>query len=123
MASILLVDDDDGFRTMLSEGLRRADYQVLEASDGQEGIKLYGIHPTDLVITDLVMPGREGLDMILELKRLYPGSKIIAISGGTLPGSETNLNMAKAFGARRVLTKPFSHGEILEAISQVLQEA
>ena len=68
------------------------------------------------------MPNIEGLDMILGLKRLYSGAKIIAISGGALPGSENNLKMAKFFGAKRVLGKPLSHREILEAVSQVLQE-
>jgi len=70
MASILLVDEDDPFRTMLREVLTHAGYQVQEASDGQKAIELYQGQPTDLVITDLVMPEKEGLEMIVELKRL-----------------------------------------------------
>ena len=121
MASILLVDDDDQFRTMLSEVLTRAGYQVQEASDGRQAITLYASQPTDLVVTDLVMPEKEGLEMIVEFKRLYPEGRIIAISGGGRCGSEENMKMAKALGAQRVLAKPFLHQEILDAVSQVLQ--
>ena len=121
MATILLVDDDDRFRAMLSEVLMLAGYKVQEAFDGQHAIRLYRSHPTDLVITDLVMPEKEGLEMILELKRLYPAVKIIAISGGRRQGGQDYLTLAGALGAQRVLAKPFSHREILEAVSQVLQ--
>ena len=79
--SILLVDDDNQFRAMLNEALTGEGYQVQEASDGGQAIKLYESNPTDLVITDLVMPEKEGLEMIVEIKRLFPGVKIIAISG------------------------------------------
>jgi CheY-like chemotaxis protein len=118
--SILLVDDDDQFRTMLSEALSDEGYQVQEASDGREALKLYESQPTDLVITDLVMPGKEGLELIVEIKQLYSGVKIIAMSGGGRGSSEDYLKMARAFGAHRVLAKPFAHREILDAISQVL---
>jgi CheY-like chemotaxis protein len=120
--SILLVDDDNQFRTMLSEALSGEGYQMQEASDGRQAIKLYASQPTDLVITDLVMQGKEGLETIVEMKRLYPGVKIIAISGGGRGSSQDYLKMAEAFGARRVLAKPFSHRQILEAINQVLDE-
>jgi len=118
--SILLVDDDDHFRTMLSEALTDEGHQVQEASDGKQALELYALRPTDLVITDLVMPEKEGLEMIVEIKRLHAGVKIIAISGGGRGNSPSYLKMAKAFGAQLVLAKPFSHREILDAISQVL---
>ena len=118
--SILLIDDDDQIRAMLCEALTGEGYQVQEASDGRQGIKLYENHPADIVITDLVMPGKEGLEMIVEIKKLDSKVKIIAISGGGRGVSQNYLKMAKAFGAQRVLAKPFSHAEMLEAISQVL---
>ena len=118
--NILLVDDDAPFRAMLSEALTGEGFLVREASDGLQGIKHYAEQPTDLVITDLVMPGKEGLEMIVEMKRLHSGVKIIAISGGGRGSSQNYLKMAKAFGAQIVLAKPFSHREILEAIRQVL---
>ena len=119
--SILLVDDDDQFRAMLNEALTGEGYQVVEARDGRQALALYASKPTDLVITDLVMPEKEGLEMIVEMKRLHAGVKIIAISGGGRSSSQNYLKMAKAFGAQIVLAKPFSHREILEAISQVLE--
>lgn len=119
--SILLVDDDEQFRVMLSEALIGEGFLVREASDGFQGLKHYAEQPTDLVITDLVMPEKEGLEMIVEIKQLDSEVKIIAMSGGGRGSSQNYLKMAKAFGAQLVLAKPFSHHEILEAISQVLE--
>jgi YesN/AraC family two-component response regulator len=106
---------------MLNELLTGEEFEVREASDGRQAIKLYTEQSTDIVITDLVMPGKEGLEMIVEMKRLHAGAKIIAISGGGRNSSQNYLKMAKAFGAQIVLAKPFSHREILEAITQVLE--
>ena len=121
MTSILLVDDDEQFRSMLSESLRLAGYEVTEARDGREGIKLYRDHPGDLIITDLIMPEKEGLETIQEFRRNYPEVKIIAISGGSRNGSVDYLKIAKAFGALQVLAKPFPRQRILEVITQVLE--
>ena len=121
MPSILIVDDDEQFRSMLREVLAHAGYQVLEAANGAKAIKLYETHPTDLVITDLIMPEKDGLEMILEFKRLSFAAKIIAVSGAGGHGSQDYLRIAKALGAARVLPKPFSTQEILETVSQVLQ--
>jgi CheY-like chemotaxis protein len=120
--SILLVDDDEQFRSMLNEALTDDGYEVVAASNGQQALRLYAAQPTDLVITDLVMPEKEGLEMITEIKRLYPEVKIIAISGGGRSGAKHNyLQLAKAFGAQRTLAKPFLHHEMLEAITHVLE--
>ena len=121
--SILLVDDDEQFRMMLSEALTGEGFLVREASDGRQGIKHYAEGPTDLVITDLVMPEKEGLEMIVEIKQLHPEVKIIAMSGGGRGSAQNYLKMAKAFGAQLVLAKPFSHSEILTAVTQVLNQA
>ena len=120
MATILLVDDDEQYRSMLSEVLYRADYEVYEARDGNEALKIYREWPTDLVITDLIMPGKEGLETIQELRRSNPEVRIIAISGGGRVGPENYLQYAAEFGAQRILAKPFSHRELLDAINQVL---
>jgi CheY-like chemotaxis protein len=122
MASILLVDDDEQFRTMLSVVLRRAGYEVRVAIDGIEACNFYRSHPTDLIITDLIMPEKEGLEMIRELRKDYPQAKIIAMSGGGRTGTMNCLEVARAFGAQQVLEKPFPHQEILEAIRRVLGE-
>jgi CheY-like chemotaxis protein len=122
MASILLVDDDDLFLAMLSAVLTRAGHQVRVAFDGQRALKLYSSQPTDLVITDLVMPEKEGLELIGELRRLNPHAKIIAVSGAGPNVLKDYLKVAKVLGAKRVLGKPFSESEILNAVSEVLQE-
>lgn len=120
MATILLVDDDEQFRTMLGLVLIRAGYEVREACNGSEAISLYQNSQTDLVITDLIMPDKEGLELIREIHHKHPGAKIIAMSGGGRNGVANYLRVAQAFGARRVLDKPFSHQEMLDAISDVL---
>jgi CheY-like chemotaxis protein len=121
MKSILLVDDDEQFRTMLTEVLERAGYQVFAVADGNEAVKQYQHHQTDLVITDIIMPEKEGLEMITELRHLHPDAKIVAISGGGRGNAQDYLKMAAAFGADRVLAKPFSNREVLETINSVLE--
>jgi CheY-like chemotaxis protein len=121
MASILLVDDDEQFRSMLCESLKRAGYEVTEARDGSEGLRLYRDHSADLIITDLIMPEKEGLETIEEFRRNHPAVKIIAISGGSRHGPFDYLKMAKALGARQVLAKPFTRQEMLDAVIQVLE--
>ena len=121
MASILLVDDDDEFLAMLSGALTGAGHRVTVAFDGQQAVNLYKKRPTDLVITDLVMPGKEGIELIRELKRFDPEAKIIAVSGAGINALGEYLAMAKLLGAQRVLSKPFSETEILEAVTKLLE--
>src|SRR6476660_8930286 len=118
MASILLVDDDEQFRTMLSVVLRRAGYEVQVAIDGIEASSFYRNHPTDLIITDLIMPEKDGLEIIRELRKEYPQAKIIAMSGGGRTGTANYLKVARAFGAQQMLEKPFPHQEMLDAIRE-----
>ena len=121
MASILLVEDDEQLRPLLRLVLERGGHQVVEAGNGKEALEIYLRKPTDLVVTDLVMPDKEGLETILELRRIYPDVKIIAMSGGgRTGGTEGYLDLAKKFGANHILTKPFSNQEILEGIQMVV---
>lgn len=122
MASILLVDDDEQFRTMLSEVLKRAGHDVQEACNGSEATRMYRSHRTDLVITDLIMPDKEGLETIREIRQNDPGVRIIAMSGGGRNGNIDYLRMASMFGAQQVVDKPFAHREILEAVRRLLEE-
>ncbi len=100
--------------------LKRAGHEVVEASDGIEGIRIYREEQPQLVITDIVMPKKEGLETILDLRREEPQVKIIAISGGGRIGPESYLDIAEGFGANRILTKPFNNKELLEAIHDLL---
>ncbi len=123
MPRILLIDDDEPFRNMLHKILERAGYEVQPAADGKQALELFRQQQPDLIITDLVMPEKEGLETILELRREAPNAKIIAMSGGARMNPRTSLAMAEKFGARKTLSKPFSHQEILDAVSDVLNEA
>lgn len=123
MSRILLVDDDDeDFRNMLHKTLERAGYDVDPASNGKFVLEMYRQHPCDLILTDLVMPEKEGLETITEVRRFNPRVKIIAMSGGGRSGPRGYLDIAKKLGARRTLAKPFSQQEILDAIAEVLAE-
>jgi len=120
MALILIIDDDTEIREVLRQILERAGYEVMEASDGREGINLYRERQADLIITDIVMPKKDGLETITDLKVEFPGSKIIAISGGGRLDPKPYLELAEGFGADRLLTKPFGHEELLEAVQALL---
>jgi CheY-like chemotaxis protein len=121
MVHILLIDDDDQFRTMLRQLMERNGYEVTEASGGKEGIRLYRENPKDLVITDLIMPGKDGIETIRELKKEFPDVKVIAVSGGGRLGPQDYLHLAKMLGARRTLTKPINLTELLNAIEEILE--
>ena len=120
MPSILLVDDDEQMRNLLSEILRRAGHEVEVARDGQEATELYHQRLPDLVVTDLVMPRKEGLEMIMELCRSCPQIRIIAMSGGGKMDPTPLLRAASIFGAQRILHKPFSPEEFMQAVSESL---
>ncbi|MBW2615125.1 MAG: response regulator [Deltaproteobacteria bacterium] len=120
MALILIIDDETEIREVLRQILERAGYEVMEASDGREGINLYRERQADLIITDIVMPKKDGLETITDLRIEFPGSKIIAISGGGRLDPKPYLELAEGFGADRLLTKPFGHEELLEAVQDLL---
>ena len=120
MAKILIIDDESEIRAMLRQMLEREEFEVMDASDGKEGIRLYQENPADLVITDIVMPEKEGLETIMDLKKSYPDVKIIAISGGRKIGPGEYLKLAERFGAIKTLTKPVRKEKLLKAIREVL---
>ena len=119
--SILVIDDDEPIRELLWTMLEREGYRVLEAPDGDEGLKQFTETPTDLVITDLIMPGKEGIETIRDLRRKFSGVKIIAVSGGGRIGPDSYLKMAKGVGALRTLSKPFDRTILLKAVEEVIQ--
>ena len=122
MARILVIDDEYPVRAMLKKVLTEAGYEVIDASNGKVGIDRYRQDPTDLVITDLFMPEKEGLETIQELKREYPEVKIIAISGGGTTTKYNFLPCARALGALRTFPKPFDVHELLKAVKGLLGE-
>lgn len=121
MTKILIIDDDNEFREMLHEMVEREGYIVYSAPDGAEGIKIHNREKPGLVIIDIIMPEKEGLETILELKKNAPDLKIIAISGGGRSHPGDYLRTAKHFGADRTLAKPFTKDDLLNSISDVLK--
>ena len=120
MVRILLIDDDDDFRTVLRTALKQDGYVVEEARNGQEGSQRYRTAPADLVIIDLLMPEQEGLETIRALRQEFSEVKIIAISGGT--GRLNFLPLARMFGALRTLQKPFTLQELQEVVREVVRQ-
>lgn len=122
MKSILVIDDNIYVRSLLREMLELANYDVTEAPNGEVGARLFRQAPVDLVITDIFMPEKEGLETIRELRRDFPEVKIIAISGGGSRGDLAFLPTAKKLGAHYTFAKPFEMDEMLAAVHELLDE-
>ncbi len=115
MARILIIDDEPNLRSMLRRMLHQAGHQVSEAGNGAEGIDSYERDPPDLIITDIFMPEKDGIETIIALHRADPDLPIIAISGAT-----DFLGSAEKLGARHTLAKPFRGDQLLNAVSESL---
>jgi DNA-binding response OmpR family regulator len=120
MAHVLVIDDEAPIRALVRQILEAEGYQVSEAADGAAGITLLRTLPVALLITDIFMPGQEGIQTILEVRRHFPQVKLLAISGGTKKMTMDPLPTARALGAHGTLAKPFTPQELLAAVSAVL---
>ena len=116
MKRILVVDDEVQIRTMLTQMLEQDGYIVHTAENGEEGLAMVGRHSFDLVVTDMIMPVKDGLKFIMELTRDYPDLKILAISGGGAIKAERYLTMAGYLGDIATLEKPFKRDTFLELV-------
>ncbi len=117
---VLVIDDDTEIREMIRKMLINENYKVVEAINGMEAFKILDNKlKIDIVITDIIMPEKEGLETIRELKKDYPHIKILAISGGGKGSAQNYLSMAKAMGANLTLSKPFSLQELLESVRKL----
>jgi len=122
MARILLVDDDEDFRCLLLSILAGENNSVVCAANGVEAIEHFRAQSFDLVITDLVMPEKEGIETIIELRKTHPRVRIIAMTGGSA-NAAIYLQLADSFGVSRTLTKPFTRSDLLAAVASVLMAA
>ena len=120
MTRILVIDDEELARFTIREILETADFEVDEAENGRVGIDKQKAAPFDLIITDIIMPEKEGVETIIDLKQEFPDLKIIAISGGGRTRNLDFLKLSERFGAGKILAKPFTEGQLLEAVNDVL---
>lgn len=121
MARILLVDDNQDLLMAMTACLEDTGHLTTQATNGNDALRLVDSSHFDLVITDIVMPEKEGIETILELRQLFPLIKIIAMSGGDAAHPQTNLHMAQLLGAYTTLNKPFTGDQLKSAISTALQ--
>lgn len=118
MANILIVDDDETDRLGLSSILEQAGHEVHSATDGDEALRAYVSERFHVVVTDIVMPGRDGLMLTSALKQIDPAAEIIAVSGK----SQSQLEASRMFGARAILSKPVDGAELVRAVGDILGE-
>jgi DNA-binding response OmpR family regulator len=122
MAHILVIDDDDLTQEMVKIILNRRGHTVAQARDGKEGLRAFKAAPTEVVVTDIVMPEQDGLTIIRELRQICARVGIVAISGGSkFWTSEELLPFASKFGARHVLQKPFTESQLVDAVTDLLR--
>jgi CheY-like chemotaxis protein len=120
MARVLVIDDQPDVRAVIRRMLAAAGHEVLEAGDGAAALGILAQHPTDALISDLYMPGMDGLELARELRKLPSRPAIIAISGGGFGRQVDVLDIAAELGAAATLPKPFTRHQLLGAVERVL---
>jgi len=120
MEKVLVIDDDSLVRDNIVRILERQGYQVLVASDGVRGLRMFRSEQPDLVITDVIMPEKDGIETIREIRGDCPDAKIIAISGGGRIGNVDFLKVAEKVGASEIIAKPFDPSVLVNVVSRCL---
>ena len=120
MPSILIIDDEKEICTVFKMALERAGYSVRTAMDGDAGIRMFKENPADLLIVDIIMPDKDGIETIVETRRTFPDVKIVAVSGGGRISSDEYLKMAKTLGANRTLEKPVTREVLLKTVKELV---
>jgi len=123
MAKILVIEDDLQVRTLVARMLTGAGHTVVLARDGVDGLRVFDRESADLVLTDLLMPEKEGIETIKELRKRVAKLPIIAMSGGGKNFNMVYLQVAATLGADAVIEKPFRSADIVELVEQVLSGA
>jgi DNA-binding response OmpR family regulator len=123
MPKILVIDDDVLMRNTMSRILRNSGFEVVLAEDGVQGVAAFRREQPDLVVTDIIMPEKEGIETIIEIRRTSPDVKIIATSGGGRAGRADFLSMAQRLGATDVIPKPFLPQDLVNRVNKCLSGA
>ena len=121
MAQVLVVDDEDQMRKLIRLVMEQEGHTVVEASNGKKAIQHLQEAEIDLVISDVVMPDMDGLELIREVRRTHRGVKLLAISGAGKEGPGLYLNIAEHFGADAILMKPFTPDQLIEKVDALLR--
>src|SRR3989442_12933152 len=121
MACILVIDDQEAIRRIVRRSLEQEGHQVMDASDGEMGMQVLARHGADLVITDIFMPGQDGILTLRQVRKQFPGVKVIVISGGDSSGMLDLRKDAELLGAVSSLQKPFNPREVMDKVREALQ--
>jgi len=119
---ILLVDDDDNLRNVLEQNLTLAGFEVATADDGRAAADLLAVQPFDLVLTDLIMPRMDGIELLGEMRKHYPRIPVIAMSGGGRMPPSHYLQTAGKLGAKALMEKPFTTSELVAKLNEFLED-
>jgi DNA-binding response OmpR family regulator len=114
----LVIDDEEPVREYVKYCLEKADYNVILCDNGKDGLERFYARRYDVVITDIVMPEKDGIEAIIEMRRMFPPVPILAISG--VDSRETLFKIANMFHADATLKKPFTHEELLDSVSKAI---
>lgn len=120
MAIVLVVDDEELARFTVREILEEGGHSVLEAAGADEALRILAAKPVDVLVTDIIMPGKDGIALVAEVRRTRPAVRVVAISGGGRTTRLDFLTVAKAYGADQVLAKPFGGERLLAAVDACL---
>lgn len=121
MARIIVIDDQEAVRTVVRRALESAGHVVLEAGDGETGLELLAVGGADLVITDMFMPGQDGIGVLRRIRKDFPTVRVIVISGGDPKGRfDMPREVVELLGASRNLAKPFAPADLVKAVREVL---
>lgn len=123
MARIVVIDDQEPIRRIIRRALEKENHEVLEAEDGEAGIRFLEGQTVDVVITDIFMPGLDGIQTLREIRKRYPAIKVIAMSGGDSSGLLDLRRDAELLGAVTSLKKPFTARDVVELVRSVLATA
>ncbi len=121
MPSLLIIEDYAPLRTKLQQVFTRNGYDVSTASNGNEGLDSFRKNQADIILTDIIMPEKDGLETLMELLKEFPKAKVIAMSGGGRNMFEGYLKIAEGLGAKKIFLKPFDLDELLAATSELLE--